>query len=56
MNSDPRCCGSGACIIDDEGRCWCGQQWDGETMLCTDRGGTFTPTAQLPRIEDKDAD
>jgi hypothetical protein len=28
----PRCCGSGTCIIDTEGRCWCGQQWDGEKM------------------------
>ena len=27
MTNDTRCCGSGACIIDPEGRCWCGQQW-----------------------------
>jgi hypothetical protein len=33
MTEDPRCCGSGTCIIDDEGRCWCGQQWDG-TKMC----------------------
>jgi hypothetical protein len=32
MNDDPRCCGSGTCIIDAEGRCWCGQQWDGDKM------------------------
>lgn len=32
MNDDPRCCGSGMCIIDNEGRCWCGQQWDGDKM------------------------
>ncbi len=32
MTDDPRCCGSGTCIIDAEGRCWCGQQWDGEKM------------------------
>jgi hypothetical protein len=32
MTEDPRCCGSGTCIIDDEGRCWCGQQWDGQKM------------------------
>jgi hypothetical protein len=32
MSDDPRCCGSGTCIIDAEGRCWCGQQWDGEKM------------------------
>jgi hypothetical protein len=29
MKDDPRCCGSGTCIIDPEGRCWCGQQWEG---------------------------
>jgi len=33
MKEDPRCCGSGTCIIDPEGRCWCGQQWDGEKMV-----------------------
>jgi hypothetical protein len=32
MTDDPRCCGSGHCIIDARGRCWCGQQWDGEKM------------------------
>ena len=32
MTDDPRCCGSGTCLIDAEGRCWCGQQWDGEKM------------------------
>lgn len=32
MPEDPRCCGSGTCIIDAQGRCWCGQRWDGEKM------------------------
>lgn len=32
MPDDERCCGTGTCIIDAEGRCWCGQQWDGEKM------------------------
>jgi hypothetical protein len=32
MKEDPRCCGTGTCIIDPEGYCWCGQQWDGEKM------------------------
>lgn len=32
MTEDPRCCGSGTCIIDPTGLCWCGQQWDGEKM------------------------
>ena len=32
MNEDPRCCGSGTCIITEDGVCWCGQQWDGKKM------------------------
>jgi hypothetical protein len=36
MSEDPRCCGSGTCIIDPEGRCWCGQQWDGRQMCPAD--------------------
>ena len=32
MSDDPRCCGSGTCIIEPQGRCWCGQQWDGHKM------------------------
>lgn len=32
MNSDQRCCGSNACIINADGECWCGQRWDGEKM------------------------
>lgn len=32
MQDDPRCCGTGTCIIDPAGLCWCGQQWDGEKM------------------------
>jgi hypothetical protein len=30
---DKRCCGSGVCIINDAGECWCGQVWDGEKMI-----------------------
>jgi hypothetical protein len=33
MINDPRCCGSGSCIINDDGECWCGQRWDG-TKMC----------------------
>lgn len=32
MTDDLRCCGSGTCIINAQGLCWCGQQWDGDTM------------------------
>jgi hypothetical protein len=33
MENDPRCCGSGTCIIDPNGLCWCGQTWDGTKMV-----------------------
>lgn len=32
MSEDLRCCGTGTCIINEEGICWCGQVWDGEKM------------------------
>jgi hypothetical protein len=32
MTEDPRCCGTGTCIINEEGLCWCGQQWNGKEM------------------------
>ena len=32
MNDDERCCGTGTCLINAEGVCWCGQRWDGEKM------------------------
>jgi hypothetical protein len=43
MNDDPRCCGSGTCIIDAEGRCWCGQQWDGQKMCHAPLARTGNP-------------
>lgn len=30
---DNRCCGSGVCIINADGICWCGQKWDGARLL-----------------------
>jgi len=32
MEEDERCCGTGTCLINAEGVCWCGQKWDGEKM------------------------
>jgi hypothetical protein len=29
---DERCCGADVCIIDTNGRCWCGQVSNGEEM------------------------
>jgi hypothetical protein len=33
MEDDARCCGTGHCMINAQGHCWCGQQWDG-TKMC----------------------
>jgi hypothetical protein len=53
MSEDPRCCGSGTCIIDAEGRCWCGQQWDGHKMcrapLSQDGPAASAAVADQPR-------
>jgi hypothetical protein len=46
MSEDSRCCGTGTCIIDPEGRCWCGQVWDGEKMAM--------PKLELPSGEVQD--
>ena len=43
MSEDLRCCGSGTCIIDTDGRCWCGQMWDGQKMC-------HAPLAAAPAI------
>jgi hypothetical protein len=32
MQEEERCCGTGTCLINADGLCWCGQQWDGEKM------------------------
>ncbi len=36
---DPRCCGTGTCIINEEGFCWCGQRWDGTRMCFPEPAG-----------------
>ena len=46
MQDDERCCGTGTCIIDAEGRCWCGQQWNGESMCMPPRDGEPKSTPQ----------
>ena len=60
MSEDPRCCGSGTCIIDTEGRCWCGQQWDGQKMCHPPRaqadaaGSKAVPQAPAPLWDEAD--
>jgi hypothetical protein len=49
MSDDPRCCGTGTCIINAEGLCWCGQRWDGEKMCFMPE-----PAAQPDRLAKSD--
>lgn len=44
---DPRCCGTGTCIINAEGFCWCGQQWSGERM-CFPEPAPSAPAVEAP--------
>jgi len=52
---DKRCCGSGVCIINDAGECWCGQVWDGEKMaapslnLKSTTSQSQTPSPEKPK-------
>lgn len=45
MQQEDRCCGTGTCIIDAQGRCWCGQQWDGEKMCFAKDATPLTPAS-----------
>lgn len=53
MSDDPRCCGTGTCIINSDGMCWCGQQWDGEKM-CFPKTDT-QPVAPNQPVDDTTA-
>ena len=49
---DKRCCGSGVCIINEAGECWCGQVWDGEKMSAPPLipiGGNFSNPTPGPQ-------
>ncbi len=46
--NDERCCGTGTCIINAEGFCWCGQKWDGEKM-CFPAQDPAYPTHDAPQ-------
>jgi len=62
MTEDPRCCGSGTCIIDREGRCWCGQQWNGQTMahpapkIASASAPALTPADPAPPVRGASGD
>ena len=55
MSEDPRCCGNGTCIIDAEGGCWCGHQWNYENCekLSLPACGSLSEAA-APEQKDED--
>ena len=55
MVEDERCCGTGTCLINAEGFCWCGQQWDGHTMCRPASAAEQDAQAAQPRPEPADA-
>ncbi len=56
MSEDPRCCGTGTCIINDEGVCWCGQKWDGQKMCFPAQVEARVTTPQAPTESNSQAD
>jgi hypothetical protein len=51
MSEDPRCCGTGTCIINADGTCWCGQRWDGEKMCFPKLDASLTANAKDPQAQ-----
>lgn len=54
MHDDERCCGTGTCIIDENGLCWCGQRWNGQTMCRPEPAEGDAERAPLQHAEDAD--
>ena len=51
MNDDERCCGTGTCMINADGLCWCGQQWNGATMCFPDAANSTPPESVDAEVE-----
>lgn len=43
MTEDTRCCGTGTCMINAEGLCWCGQRWNGDEMCGPESASSQAP-------------
>lgn len=52
MVEDERCCGTGTCLINAEGLCWCGQQWDGQTMCRPGSAAELARADTAPKADD----
>jgi hypothetical protein len=55
MVEDERCCGTGTCLINAQGFCWCGQQWDGQTMCRPGSAGEPASLQDAEAFEDNDS-
>ncbi|MBC7548482.1 MAG: hypothetical protein H7224_07545 [Polaromonas sp.] len=53
MDDDIRCCGTGTCLINAEGLCWCGQHWDGTQMCFAPKPSATESTALSGNVEEK---
>jgi hypothetical protein len=51
MQEDERCCGTGTCLINAEGYCWCGQRWDGNVMCAPSAVAGFDQPVQRSGAE-----
>ncbi len=56
MTDDERCCGTGTCIINADGYCWCGQRWDGVKMCFPERHDPQAPGTQATAPESPSQD
>jgi len=54
MVDDLRCCGTGTCLINAEGTCWCGQQWDGAKMCFPSPGNASRDVPEKSHSTDGD--
>jgi len=51
MTEDTRCCGTGTCMINAEGLCWCGQRWNGDEMCAPQSAASQPPDPEEKGLE-----
>jgi len=51
MTTDTRCCGTGTCLINAEGLCWCGQRWNGDEMVAQNSASNQPLAPEEPGLE-----
>lgn len=51
MVEDERCCGTGTCLINAEGQCWCGQRWDGQKMCFAESNTSLVEPVITPQAQ-----